>query len=250
MINLKLRKEDAYRGELILVNERHPIRGKLQNKLIPLMYKKNDILLHAQAASMLTHLMREIGHDDEIAPVSGYRCAQEQEDIYNGSLEDNGEDFTRKYVALPGRSEHQTGLAIDLGENKEDIDFICPDFPYTGIFAKFRNRAPRYGFIERYQKGKEKITGIAHEPWHFRYVGYPHAEIIQQMDMCLEEYIEFIKRYRFENEHFVFPHKGMAIEIFYVPAGGDYMSVEIPQGIVYQASGNNVDGFVVTLWKS
>lgn len=78
---------------------------------------------------------------DSIVPVSGYRSLNEQMDIYNDSLKDNGEDFTRKYVALPKHSEHQTGLAIDLGLNKEKIDFIRPDFPYDGICGTFRRFA-------------------------------------------------------------------------------------------------------------
>lgn len=77
-------------------------------------------------------------------------------------------------------SEHQTGLAIDLAENKEQIDFICPHFPYTGICGEFRAAAPRFGFIERYVSGKEQITGIGAEPWHFRYVGYPHSVIMAE----------------------------------------------------------------------
>ena len=248
-MKLQLLKEEVYRGELILVNERHPIRRKFSNKLIPFTPKKKDILLHAQAASMLTHLMREIEHEDEIIPVSGYRPEQEQETIYKESVRDNGEEFTKKYVALPGRSEHQTGLAIDLGENKEEVDFICPHFPYTGIFGKFREKASRYGFIERYQNGKEKITGIAHEPWHFRYIGYPHAEIIRERDICLEEYIEFIKAYRPESKPLTFPHKGREIEIFYSPADGDETVVTVPDDAPYQVSGNNVDGFIVTVWR-
>jgi len=248
-MELKLLKEDVHRGELILVNAEHPIHRKFSKKLTPITPRRRDILLHARAASMLTHLMRDIEHEDEIVPVSGYRPEQEQEAIYQESVKNNGEVFTRKYVALPGRSEHQTGLAIDLGENKEEIDFLCPDFPYTGIFARFREKASRYGFIERYQKGKEKITGISHEPWHFRYVGYPHAEMIRDMDMCFEEYIDHIKSYRLDGKRFVFPYKSRKIEVFYVPAGEDETRVAIPDDTPYQISGNNVDGFIVTIWQ-
>jgi D-alanyl-D-alanine dipeptidase/carboxypeptidase len=248
-MRLRLLKEQMHRGELILINSKHPVRENISNKLIPLIPKSNDILLDAQAASMLTHLMREIEHEDEIIPVSGYRPKQEQDAIYKESIKNNGEEFTRKYVALPGRSEHQTGFAIDLGENKEDVDFICPDFPYTGIYGKFREKASRYGFIERYQRGKEKITGISHEPWHFRYVGYPHAEIIRDKGICLEEYIDLIKKYRFEDKRLIFSHKNRKIEMFYAPASGDETYVTVPDDMPYQVSGNNVDGFIITIWN-
>jgi len=246
-MELKLLKEEIYRGELILVNAGHPIRRKFSNKLIP--FTRKNVLLHARAASMLVHLMSEIEHEDEIVPVSGYRPEHEQEAIYWNSVRDNGKEFTKQYVALPGRSEHQTGLAIDLGENTEDIDFIRPNFPYTGIFGEFREKASKYGFIERYRSGKEEITGISHEPWHFRYVGYPHAEIIKKMDICFEEYIELLKQYEVGKEHFVFQHKENHIEIFYVPATGDETYINMPDGVPYQISGNNSDGFIITVWK-
>ena len=216
--------------------------------MLPLSLGRKDVLMEVRAATMYTQLMREIGHTDEIVPVSGYRPAFEQEAIYMESVEKNGEEFTRKYVALPGRSEHQTGLAIDVGENKESIDFICPEFPHTGIYGRFREKAARFGFIERYGKGKEKITGIAYEPWHFRYVGYPHAEIIREKEFCLEEYTEYVKRYRYGKEHLEFRHKGRKIEIFYIPYGEGVLAM--PETAPYQVSGNNVDGFVATVFGS
>ena len=82
-------------------------------------------------------------------------------------------------MALPGCSEHQTGLAIDLGKAAGYIDFIRPAFPYDGVCGRFRRLAARYGFIERYQRGKEEVTGISAEPWHFRYVGAPHAQLME-----------------------------------------------------------------------
>ena len=109
--------------------------------------------------------------------------------IYTDSLRENGPEFTAKFVAMPGHSEHLTGLAIDLGLRQPKIDFIRPAFPYEGICQKFRELAPAYGFIERYPKGKEHITGIAHEPWHFRYVGTPYSETMAFKGMTLEEYL-------------------------------------------------------------
>ena len=124
-----------------------------------------------------------------IVPVSGWRSWEEQQTIYTQSLRENGPVFTAKFVAMPGHSEHQTGLAIDLGLLQPEIDFIRPAFPYEGICQKFRELAPAYGFLERYPEGKEHITGIAHEPWHFRYVGTPYSEEIARTGLTLEEYL-------------------------------------------------------------
>ena len=93
-------------------------------------------------------------------------------------------------MSLSAAGDPETGLAIDLALNAPDIDFICPEFPRTGICRKFRELAPYYGFIERYQKAKEPITGISEEPWHFRYVGTPHSVVIAENGLSLEEYIE------------------------------------------------------------
>lgn len=126
----------------------------------------------------------------------------------------------------------------------DNIDFIRPDFPYSGICEEFRKAVPEFGFIERYPKGKENITGIAHEPWHFRYVGFPHSTIISEKEITLEEYTEYIKTFRQECS-LRYSHKGIAAEIFYAPAETE-ISVN---SAAYQVSGNNTDGFVVTQWR-
>lgn len=152
-----------------------------------------EILYERTAAGALKNLIHEIGGAGQIVPVSAWRSMAEQQKIWDDSLAENGLEFTQNYVAVPGHSEHQTGLAIDLALNKPEIDFIRPDFPYEGICQTFRQRAAAHGFVERYQEGKQAITGIEHEPWHFRYVGTPHAEIMTQMGMALEEYLAFLK---------------------------------------------------------
>lgn len=174
---------------LILVNAQFPMCAAEPTDLVSISYEYPEIRLRRAAQAALAELLHATGCGDGIIPVSGYRSRREQTDIYESALMEYGLEFTEKYVALPGCSEHQTGLAVDLARNQKDIDFLCPEFPYHGICAKFRKLAPKYGFIERYPKGKEAITGIAHEPWHFRYVGCPHAEIITAKNLTLEEYL-------------------------------------------------------------
>lgn len=174
---------------LILVNKQHAYLPDMEQDLVPVHKDYPDILLEREAACALSRIMEQLGGWELIVPVSGWRSEEEQLEIYEASLRENGTEFTAKFVAMPGHSEHQTGLAIDLGLRQLEIDFLCPEFPYEGICQKFREMAPAYGFIERYPADKESITGIAHEPWHFRYVGTPHSEFMAVNGLTLEEYL-------------------------------------------------------------
>ncbi|MCY6371198.1 M15 family metallopeptidase [Clostridium ganghwense] len=250
MKTLTLTKNDIYTGNLVLVNAKLPLVSHSNNGLIFADAKRSDILMERGAATALSRILCDMNCIEEIVLVSGYRSEDEQEHIYSCSMRDNGKRFTEKYVALPNHSEHQTGFAIDLGLKKDDIDFIRPDFPYEGICNEFRKKAPKYGFIERYQSGKEDVTGIAHEPWHFRYVGYPHSEIMSKYDFSLEEYIEFIKNYTYGEEHLKITRNKQEIEIFYVPfLSSEQMTLHLPEHSFYQVSGNNEDGFIITQWR-
>lgn len=231
-------------GLLILVNAEHPIQHMERPVLAPAV-PGSDILLDTRAAAMLSGLISRLGAAGEIVPVSGWRSAEEQQEIWDGSILENGAEFTRKYVALPGCSEHQTGLAIDLALRADSIDFIRPEFPYDGICGRFRALAADYGFVERYQSGKDDITGIAAEPWHFRYVGRPHARIMCDMGLCLEEYVEYLRSYPY-------PERLLEVrgEIYEAEVGfaGARDALGLPDA-PYQVSGNNVDGYIYTLWR-
>ena len=231
-------------GLLVLVNAEHPIRRRERPVLAPAA-PGSDVLLDTRAAAMLTGLISRLGAAGEIVPVSGWRSMREQREIWDGSMAENGTEFTRKYVALPGCSEHQTGLAIDLALRYDNIDFIRPDFPYDGICGRFRALAADYGFIERYQAGKEHITGIAAEPWHFRYVGRPHARLMSDNGLCLEEYVELLRSYPYP-ERLLETRGG----VYEADVGFAFAKskLELPDA-PYQISGNNVDGYIYTLWR-
>lgn len=250
MNKIIVKKENIYRGDLLLVNAVHPLKNNIVTKLIFTDTQFPDIIMEANAAKYLQLVLQKISSGNAIVPVSGYRSEQEQTSIYTSSLKENGEEYTKKYVALPNCSEHQTGLAIDLAKNKSDIDFICPDFPYEGICEDFRKNAPDYGFIQRYAENKEKITGISHEPWHFRYVGFPHSKIITKNDFSLEEYMEFIKNFSFENRFIFECGNCKKIEIFYIKLDYNKTAISLPENSIYQISGNNFDGIIVTVWRS
>jgi len=250
MKTITLREEKIYSGNLILVNTQCPFREVEASNFVPADFQYPNVLLNRDAANVLQLILERISAENSIALISGYRSLKEQRSIYNGSLRDNGEGFTRKFVALPNHSEHQTGLAIDLALNKKNIDFICPEFPYEGICNDFRNLAPDYGFIERYTKDKEEITGISHEPWHFRYVGFPHSKIITENKLSFEEYTEFLKAYR-DTDSFTHRQESKGyIDVYYTPASDGETTLLIPEKSVYQISGNNVDGFITTVWRN
>lgn len=247
---VKLTKNNLYNGSLILVNPDNPInkRFKCGNLVAPFLGYE-DILINERASNILREVLTSINGYEEIVPVSGYRTLEEQINIYNSSVVVNGEEFTAKYVAEPNCSEHQTGLAIDLCKKSDKVDFICPEFPYEGICQVFREVAIRYGFIERYKEEKKHITTISGEPWHFRYVGYPHAEIITKNNMALEEYLEFIKDYRYEVNPYMFIKDGRTVEISYKEWEEDNTFVEFGDNDLYLISGNNYDGFIITVWR-
>lgn len=233
-----------HNGLLILVNAEHPIQHMERPILAPAV-PGSDILLDTRAAAMLSGLISRIGAAGEIVPVSGWRSEAEQREIWDGSMSESGEEFTRKYVALPGCSEHQTGLAIDLALRADNIDFIRPEFPYDGVCGRFRALAADYGFVERYQGGKEGVTGIAAEPWHFRYVGRPHARIMCEMGLCLEEYVEYLRAYPYPERLLEVRGEVYEAEVGFAGARDTLGLPDAP----YQVSGNNVDGYIYTLWR-
>ena len=233
------REFSVHDGNLVLVNKTHPYLNLKDDRLVPL--ESSQVLMQHQAAVLLNEVMKQINGWSYIIPVSGWRSQQEQQDIWNLSLKENGETFTRQYVAIPGYSEHQTGLAIDLGLKSEHVDFIRPDFPYSGICKKFRTKAAQYGFIERYPKEKEQITGISHEPWHFRYVGIPHSEIMAEKNLTLEEYHDFLKQYG----------KPVPFQKFQVSyKRRQDMPESFCSNTLFSISGDNDTGFIVTEWRS
>lgn len=117
---------------------------------------------------------------------SAYRDYDYQKSIYNQSTD-------LQYVAKPGHSEHHTGEAIDIATTDSGLTI---HFENTREFLFLKNNAHRFGFILRYPKEKETITGYAYEPWHFRYVGVEIATYIFEHDITLEEYIyQFVEIY-------------------------------------------------------
>lgn len=132
---------------------------------------------------------------DGLLPIvySGYRTQETQQSIYdrnllgniaNGYSPEEAEALTRQWVAVPGTSEHQLGLAVDI--DSEDPD-ECSD---EAVWAWLLAHCAEYGFILRYPADKTDVTGIGYEPWHFRYVGKEAAQAIMSEGIVLEEYLQ------------------------------------------------------------
>lgn len=115
---------------------------------------------------------------------SGYRSCKSQKEIYYNRVKSQGLKKANEYVAKPGTSEHQTGLCIDL--TNEDRWFV----EVTKEAKWLKENAHKFGFILRYPKGKEDITGKKFEPWHIRYVGEDIAKYIYENNLTLEEYVD------------------------------------------------------------
>lgn len=249
MKKVKYTRDIIHTGYCILVNQFHPyVENKCLMNLVPLQYE-TTIYLNMDANDALNQIMEKINGWDSIVPISGYRSFEEQTKLYNQSLLENGEEFTSKFVALPGCSEHQTGLAIDLALKTDDIDFICPDFPYEGVCQRFRDLAPMYGFIERYGKEVESITHIAHEPWHFRYVGYPHSLIMKELDMCLEEYCEYIQTRLYDENVLVYKKDDENCEVSYIPCVDNELEVMMDDKSKWFLSGDNCKGLIYVQFR-
>ncbi len=128
---------------------------------------------------------------------SGYRSYSTQSYLYDNELDEvkqehpqldqkQAEDKAASVVARPGTSEHQTGLAIDF-------NYVEESFGSTKEGKWLKEHAHEYGFILRYDEGKQSLTKVIWEPWHYRFVGVKHATRMKQLGYCLEEYVEHIR---------------------------------------------------------
>lgn len=122
--------------------------------------------------------------------VSGYRSFAYQKNIYDRKVKAVGKEEAGKYVAYPGQSEHQTGLAMDVTNEESISGSLMQSFGKTEEGQWLEENAHKFGFIVRYPKGKEDVTGYNYEPWHLRYVGKKASEEIKAQGIVLEEYLQ------------------------------------------------------------
>lgn len=129
----------------------------------------------------------------ELYAVSGYRSYERQRVIFDAEVKKSGEERAAQVVAIPGNSEHQSGLAMDISAKSANLS-LTESFGETTEGKWLAANAHKYGFILRYPKGKESITGYQYEPWHFRYVGVDAAQTIFEKNITLEEYFDIVEK--------------------------------------------------------
>ena len=184
-------------GNLFLINREFSIEQSyvpcdLVRPDVPCLY--SDITMRREAAKALELLFQaakdEMGYD--LVAVSGYRSYGKQRDIHQNKVNQVGKKNALRVSAPPGCSEHQLGLAMDIGRKKSPgLNASFGDSPEGQWVAE---NCHRFGFIIRYKAEWEEITGYAYEPWHIRYVGAEHAFRIYELDIPFEYYIRQLRQ--------------------------------------------------------
>ena len=246
---VRLGTDAIYTGNLILVNnwtafhfpdnQTEMLSCILDNRTDSYFVRDSTVLLLPEALRALNDMMDDFkaqGSRKSVQIVAGHRTVDYQQHLFDQSAKRNGMEHAKKYVAQPGCSEHHTGLVVDMGTM--DGEFMESSGDYTWITENCQN----YGWVVRYETGKEELTGIWDEPWHFRYVGVPHATEMVRLGYCLEEYIEYLKKFPLDGEHLMIDCVSGKYEVWYAQGDETYL----PDDKLYTVSGNNVDGVIVT----
>ena len=179
---------------LILVNDWNAMPEEYESTVTLVDYRGNH-QFDSRMVEQLDAMMRA-GSSLGLWPVSAYRPYSLQQKLYNqevnewkaaGYSQEEAEIKAATVVKRPGTSEHNTGLALDLLGS--GYSTLTEGFADTQAYAWLQEHCADYGFILRFPKGKEDITGVIYEPWHYRYVGVEHAKEIMSRGLCLEEYL-------------------------------------------------------------
>ena len=181
-------------GTLLIVNKYH----KLSSNYVPNLVEMDDKYNHNKGYRMMhptayEHFkeMADAASKDDIVlyNVSAYRSYNTQDILYNNYVKSNGKDAADTFSARAGFSEHQTGLATDINTASSKAHF-----ENSKEYAWLINNSYKYGFILRYPKDKEYLTGYKYEPWHYRYVGKDAAKYIYENDITYEEYYAYFNK--------------------------------------------------------
>lgn len=239
-------------GTLVLVNADHAFDPALpqtvsiyENKTQSYLVKDIYLSVTAEAMAALNRWMDDFAAQTGITDVNivaGWRSYDDQLSIYDNAVVAKGQAHADAYIALPGHSEHHTGLAVDL-DTYDVAAGTSGGFDGIGAYAWAVERAWEYGFVQRYPPAKSTITGINYESWHFRYVGLPHAYVMTTENLCLEEYIDYLRSFPFDGDHLTVTCQGSAYELYYCPG----RNIVVPTSGDYTISGNNIDGFIITI---
>lgn len=181
---------------LVLVNKKNPLPETWEDD-VEIVHMTNslgdDVEVEKKAYDAYLKLKDALAEEGVFIDLdSAYRSVAAQQQIAENFTERYGEEYVKQYVAVPGFSEHHTGLALDLYLNIDGVDVYMNEdmVQYPEIWAKIHAKLPEFGFILRYLEGKEDITGYSYEPWHIRYIDNVElAKEITENGLTFEEYM-------------------------------------------------------------
>ena len=190
-------REESKTDYMILVNKQSKLPEDWESRIVLVdVYTGLDetYKVEKKTAEAYEKLREDCRKDHIIIELdSTYRTVKRQQEIWDEFEAEKGLEYAQKYVAVPGTSEHHTGLAVDVkivkdGKIIDDNDDMTAE---TEIFSKVHEKLAKYGFILRYPVGKEDITGYGAEVWHFRYIDSPEiAKEIMDKGITFEEYLQ------------------------------------------------------------
>lgn len=222
---------------LELVNSAYAYNGETSDSLMvdawpTVSVSTVDVTVHEQVLRSVREMFNEGMElfNCTFYIASGYRTHQDQQRIYDNA-------FDKSYAALPNHSEHHLGLAADIfiiGIGQDEMEEMPNEVQWLS------DNAWKYGLIQRYKREKKDITGVPDEPWHFRYIGEIHAWYCYKNNLCLEEYIDFLKdsggyQATMDGEKYTVTYQIPQAGIIFVPENGSY-----------EVSSDNTGGYVVT----
>lgn len=251
-------RNDLYTGNLILINGKNACRFMETGMLTKISVEKNSsykladekLLLNEEMLEHFNQMMKDFEKNTgkhDIIITSGYRDMTMQEAVLQEKINLFGEKEALKWAMLPGFSEHHSGYAVDISIYTDQGNYVR----YRGQdeYGWINQNCYKYGLIRRYMTDKEILTGVKNEEWHYRYIGVPHSYIVTAKNFCFEEYMDYLKQFAFDKEHLQIECEQGQYEIYFVPATEGWTQVPVPKEGTYDISGNNEDGYIVTITK-
>lgn len=227
-------------GALVIINNEYPADGNTSSGMVSLLKNKSDnyslinesIKLNQEAADALNEMMAAYNNTTGLSDFIVYGT----NDTFTGEGSLCPEYFP----------ESVTGKTIDLAV----LAYGSPiEFDGKDAEGWIVDNCHNYGYIVRYPQGKEATTGHEYCPWHLRYIGQPHATLMNEMGLCLEEYIGFLKNYTYGNA-LIYSFNDVEYEIYTSEAVGETASTRVPISGNYTISGDNIGTYIITVEKN
>ncbi len=257
---ISLKKSGIYEGDLIVVNLDHEYqfpneedkeadKEQIPENFLSIYSNKADCY---QAKDWVSCLRSDVlNHLNDM--MTAYYAATSNRDFmiinaYRGYAEQEGYYQNNTTQTPPGHSDYHTGMSFDIGIFPDGSDSYF--YRNEGVYAWIQEHMTEYGFVLRYPEGSSAFTGLDDKAYQFRYVGVPHAYYMVQNNLCLEQYIDELRSYTYAGQTLQISCYDHNYEVYYVPADGEKTDLTVPTDYGYTISGNNIDGFIVTVTLS